>query len=235
MMWISIFMNRQAGNHRSPVPPAMGLVSIWSSREMVSNAADDILIDDEQIVLDRLVARAQAGDLRAFDELVLEYQQQIFAMAYRMLGNQDEAQEIAQDTFVRAFRALDTFRREAKFSTWLMSITMNLCRNRRRWWARRKRVISTSLDAPTATGTPYEVADTAPTPAVRAQQHELQGQILAALQRVSADFRAVIVLRDVDGHSYAEIAEMLGCQIGTVKSRMSRARRALRDELDGAI
>src|SRR3990167_6573052 len=98
-----------------------------------------------------LIARAQGGDLSAFDALVLRHQQMVYAVALRMLDNADDAQEVAQDAFVRAFRAIGTFRHEAKLSTWLVSITMNLCRNRRRWWARRRRIIVASPDDPAET------------------------------------------------------------------------------------
>jgi len=185
-----------------------------------------------------LVERAQQGDLSAFDQLVLRHQDVVFAVALRMLGNADEAQDIAQDVFVRAFRALGTFRREAKLSTWLISITMNLCRNRRRWWARRRAVIAASLDDPIEPGAEpaaAQVADPSPGPAERAQHRELQRQLVNALQMLEEPFRSVIVLRDIEGYSYEEIAQMLRCQVGTVKSRISRARLQLRALLDGQI
>ena len=184
-----------------------------------------------------LIARAQGGDLAAFDQLVLRHQQTVFAVAVRMLGDPDEAQDVAQDAFVRAFRAITTFRREAKLSTWLVSITMNLCRNRRRWWARRRRVIVASLDDPVETeeGTiEREVADPAPSPAADAERREQGARLSAALQLLSDAERSIIVLRDLQGCSYGEIAEMLHCRVGTVKSRLSRARLQLRALLDGA-
>src|SRR3989338_1644337 len=93
-----------------------------------------------------LVERSQRGELPAFDQLVLRHQQVGFSVALRMLGDQHEAQDVAQEAFVRAYQGIGAFRREAKLSTWLVSITMNLCRNRRRWWARRKQLIAGSLD-----------------------------------------------------------------------------------------
>ena len=185
-----------------------------------------------------LIERAQGGELAAFDRLVRQHQQQVFAVALRMLGDPDEAQDVAQDAFVRAFRSIGAFRREAKLSTWLIAITMNLCRNRRRWWARRKRVIAGPLEAPADPGEESigeQVADPSPTPAEIAQRREQGGQILAALQRLTEDARVVVVLRDVQGHSYEEIAQMLRCQVGTVKSRLNRARWQLRALLDGTL
>lgn len=186
----------------------------------------------------RLVHRAQQGETAAFDALVLRHQQMVFAVSLRMLGDRNEAEDVAQDVFVRAFRAIGSFRREAKFSTWLVSIAMNLCRNRRRWWARRKRVIVASLDE--AIETPegpvgHDVADPAPGPGRRAEAAECQQQVITALQRLNESDRTMIVLRDLQGYSYEEIAEMSGCRLGTVKSRLSRARLQLRALLDGQL
>jgi len=162
----------------------------------------------------------------------------VYAVALRMLGNADDAQDIAQDAFVRAYRGIGTFRQEAKLSTWLVSITINLCRNRRRWWARRRRIIVASLDDPRETeeGTlGQEVADPAPGPVEIAQRTELQQRLAGALQMLEEPFRSVIVLRDIQGYSYEEIAQMLHCRVGTVKSRINRARLQLKALLDGAL
>jgi RNA polymerase sigma-70 factor (ECF subfamily) len=183
-----------------------------------------------------LVARCQQGDRSAFDALVLRHQQEVFAVALRMLGDRDEAQDVAQDAFVRAYQGLGAFRQEAKLSTWLVSITMNLCRNRRRWWARRKRVIVASIDERTDTGEGsigHDAVDPAPSPAVAVEQRERGEQLLEALQLLSDGERTVIVLRDVQGYSYEEIAGVLRCRVGTVKSKLNRARLRLRSIVDG--
>ncbi|MBI4341766.1 MAG: sigma-70 family RNA polymerase sigma factor [Candidatus Omnitrophica bacterium] len=185
-----------------------------------------------------LIERAQAGELGAFDALVRRHQTQVFAVALRMLGDRDEAQEIAQDAFVRAYRGLSAFRREAKLSTWLVSITMNLCRNRRRWWARRKRFIAASLDAapdPDQEASRIDVADPSPDPSAIVERKDQARLVLEALQGLSASERAIVVLRDLEGHSYEEIAQVLRCQVGTVKSRLNRARWQLRALLDGKL
>ncbi len=174
--------------------------------------------------------QAQAGDLRAFDQLVLLHQQTVFAVAVRMLGDPEEAKDVAQDAFVRAWRSLAAFRREAKLSTWLVSITMNLCRNRRRWWARRRRVIVASLDDPVRPdeeSAGRQAADPAPTPDAVAQHRERQRAAADALQHLEPSERSVIVLRDIQGYTYEEIAHISGCRVGTVKSRLSRARARL--------
>ena len=185
-----------------------------------------------------LIEQARQGDLTAFDQLVLHHQQEVFAVALRMLGDHHEAQEVAQDVFLRAYRAIGSFRHQAKLSTWLIAITMNLCRNRRRWWARRRRLIVASLDDPVETeegSLEQEVADPSPTPATIAEQHEQQGQLAQMLQMLDEPSRAVIILRDIQGHSYEEIAGMLRLRVGTVKSRLNRARLQLRALLDGKL
>ena len=185
-----------------------------------------------------LIARAQRGDLHAFDQLVLRHQQIVFAIAMRMLGDASEAEDVAQDVFVRAFRSFGTFRGQAKLSTWLVSITMNLCRNRRRWWGRRKRVIVASLNDPIDTQDQTlerEVPDPSPSPLKLAERAEQQQLLAATLHRLNEADRTVIVLRDLQGYSYEEIAHILQCQLGTVKSRLNRARLALRALLDGKL
>jgi RNA polymerase sigma-70 factor (ECF subfamily) len=185
-----------------------------------------------------LVARARAGEPGAFDALILRCQQPVYAVALRMLGDAHEAQDVAQDAFVRAYRGLAGFRGEARFSTWVLSITMNLCRNRRRWWARRRQLIGASLDdpAPAGQGTlADEVADPARGPADIAAQRQLRGEIMAALRALDQAAREVIVLRDLQGLSYEEIGQALRLRVGTVKSRLSRARLALRAQLNGKL
>ena len=185
-----------------------------------------------------LIERAQGGDPAAFDELVIRHQRMVFAVVLRMLGDEHEAKDVAQDVFVRAYQSIQGFRREAKLSTWLMSISMNLCRNRRRWWARRRRFIVASLDDPIDTeesAVGQMVADPAPSPAKRAEQRELQRQLTGALQLLSESERSIVILRDIQGYAYEEIAEALHCHVGTVKSRLSRARLKLRALLDGKL
>ncbi len=199
----------------------------------VSNPAERSRVEETA-----LIRQAQQGQAGAFDQLVRCHQQEVFAVALRMLGDRDEAEDIAQDVFVRAYRAIGAFRGEAKLSTWLVSITMNLCRNRRRWWARRKRLIVASLDDPVETeegSLGQEVADPSPGTAQVAVGREQQQFLMEALQALDEASRAVIVLRDVQGYAYEEIARMMSCQVGTVKSRLNRARLKLRALLDGKL
>ncbi|MBI3321894.1 MAG: sigma-70 family RNA polymerase sigma factor [Candidatus Omnitrophica bacterium] len=190
--------------------------------------------DDDRLLIERVLA----GDGSAFDPLVRRHQQVVFAVALRMLGDHDEAQDVAQDTFVRAYQSLGAFRREAKLSTWLVSITMNLCRNRRRWWARRRRVIAASLDDPVESGEGslgHDVADPSPSPRAVARRQEQGDLVREALRQLRETERIVIVLRDLQGCSYEEIAAMLRCPMGTVKSRLNRARWNLRTLLNGKL
>ena len=184
-----------------------------------------------------LVARCLSGDAPAFDALVRLHQDLVFGVALRMLGDRAEAEEVAQDAFVRAYRGLRSFRGESKFSTWLVAIVMNLCRSRRKWWARRKPVVVRSLDEPIGDddGPSQDVEDPSPGPAAEAMRREFHGQLAAGLAMLDEPGREVIVLRDVQGLSYEEIAQALRCEVGTVKSRLSRARWRLRAMLDGAI
>lgn len=191
-------------------------------------------IDDDG----QLVRRCQRGDGAAFEALVLRHQQQAFAVALRMLGDYTEAKEVAQDAFVSAYRAIGNFRQQAKFSTWLLTIVTNLCRNRRRWWARRKRFVVASLDDPLQSdegSMAEQVADPSPGPSAQALNAELRQHLIEALGLLDASSRAVVVLRDVEGLSYEEIAHILRCQVGTVKSRLNRARLRLRALLDGRL
>ena len=185
-----------------------------------------------------LVTRAREGDATAFDQLVRRHQQQVFAVAVRMLGDVEDAKDIAQEAFVRAYRAIGTFRGEAKFSTWMIGITMNLCRNRRRWWARQRKVVAGSIEQTLAgeeKSLIMQVADTLPSPSETAERSELRLQLLGALAQVDHDSREVVVLRDIHGWSYEEIAQALGCELGTVKSRLNRARLKLRALLNGKV
>ena len=169
---------------------------------------------------------------------MLAHQDLAYAVALRMLGDADEAREVAQDAFVRAWRAIGSFRGDAKFSTWLVAILINLCRNRRRSWARQRQVTIVSLDAPGGEDDDppeLQVADASPDPSVRALRAEQRKQITAAIAMLDDDSREVIVLRDMQGLAYEDIARSLACELGTVKSRLARARGKLRSLLDGKL
>jgi len=179
-----------------------------------------------------MVERARAGDLDAFDRLIRRYQDQVFSVAFRLLGNEDDAADVTQDVFLACFRHLKNFRGGSKVSTWLHRITINMVKN---LWSRRKRQGSDrtfSLDeAPDPDGgAPIDtIADSKANPRREAADAEIYEVLERKILELEPDFREVIVLRFIEGLSYEEIAEVTGEPLGTVKSRIFRARRALRD------
>jgi len=178
-----------------------------------------------------LVLRSKKGDMSAFGELVNRYQSLVINFCYKMLGNREDAEDIAQETFLRAFPAIGRFQPRAKFSTWLLTIaknlTLNLIRNERR---RLKRVDSTG-----SPDEPVPVVDLAPSsnpgPDEVVLREERAGHLRLALRDLSDTHRTIIVLRDFEGMTYEEIAGIMGCRKGTVKSRLSRAREHLKEIL----
>jgi RNA polymerase sigma-70 factor (ECF subfamily) len=185
-----------------------------------------------------LVARCQAGDQQAFDTLVLRHQQRALNVAYQLLRNQEDAMEVAQDAFVRAYRSIHDFRGDAAFTTWLHQIVVNLARNKHRWWTRRGREKTMSLDQPLETSNgPVEtqIASTAPAPDEQALQREFLGRLDGCMGRLPRKYREVLVLRNVEELSYEEIAVVLRCSVGTVKSRIARARESLRQAMHGDL
>jgi RNA polymerase sigma-70 factor, ECF subfamily len=180
-----------------------------------------------------LVARCAQGDQAACAELVAEHQRMVYQLAFHLLGNRDEALDLSQDVFMRVFRTLPHFRGHSQLRTWIYRIVVNQARNRQRWWRRRHRASQVSLDQHLEThaepsGNPQVAPDN-----VLAQKR-LASQLRRALDALPFDQRSVIVLREIDGLSYDEIAFSLGVTLGTVKSRLTRARRALRDVLQEA-
>lgn len=182
-----------------------------------------------------LVALSQGGDETAFEELVQRHQQRAVNVAYQLLRNEEDAVEVAQDAFVRIYRSLSGFRGECEFTTWLHQIVVNLARNKHRWWWRRGRQVTASLDAPTETedgAMSQQVAaptDPADVELAKAEFVRTLGQKMGELP---AKFREVLVLRNVEDLSYEEIAVVLRCSVGTVKSRIARAREAMREAME---
>lgn len=199
----------------------------------VSNTIEEAALTAPQTESDEknLILQSQRGDASAFEELVLKYQREVFAVALGMLGDYDEAKDVAQDAFIQAYKAIRSFQGRSKFSTWLVSITINLCRHRRRWWAQRKKHIVTSLNEPVETeegAVLREIADPSPTSLEKAIHSEERQQMINALKALDKTSRTIVVLRDIQGCSYEEIAAVLRCRTGTVKSRLNRARLKLK-------
>lgn len=179
----------------------------------------------------RLVGLAQRGDLQAFEELVQLYQNRILSYCFQLSGNFEDAHDLAQEVFVQAFRSLKSFRREADFGTWLRRITLNQWINMQR----RNKIVTFSLDEPLSTEEGIferEIAADQDNPLERLEQEEFADLIRKALLKLAPEFRTVLILRDMEDYSYDEIAQILECSLGTVKSRLNRARRYLRDEIE---
>ncbi len=171
----------------------------------------------------------------AFEELFEAYEQKIFNLVYRLVGNYEDAADLTSDTFVRALRGYDRFRGDAHPYTWLYRIAVNLCKNYFRQQQHRSRVHSFSLDAPLEGEegtTSREIEDEGQEPQRKVEARELEGRVQQCLEQLRPDFKTLIVLRDVQGLSYREIGEILGCPEKAVKSRLFRARTRLRELLD---
>ena len=181
-----------------------------------------------------LVAAAKGGERSAFDQLVVRHQDKVFNMSYRILGDREEALDCSQEIFLSAYRGLGRFDDRARFGTWLYRITVNRCRDQIRRRGFRKYTRPVSLDA----SGPDEESDGAlepaareSTPLERASTGERTALVNTALQELPEDAREILLLRDLQGLSYEEVAEILEVPIGTVRSRLSRARGLLRERL----
>jgi RNA polymerase sigma-70 factor (ECF subfamily) len=190
-------------------------------------------VDDDQ----RLVDRVRAGDVRAFEALVRRYERWVFTLALRMVGNRQEAEDIAQEVFLKAYRGLQGFRGASRFSTWLYAIASHHCLNhlassearlRREVWdpepvGDRKAGGASIVD---------RLPDGAAGPDTVLESRDLRQAIQNGLARLSEEHRLVLILRDVQGMSYEEIAKALGLELGTVRSRLHRARTDLKARLE---
>ena len=180
-----------------------------------------------------LVEACRNGDASAFDELVRRYKDRLYNVVYRFVGNHEDALDVCQEAFVRAYRSLDAYRGEAQVYTWLYSIAANLARNRVRDGHRKGRDQGVSLEA-VAAGAPGVLAEATANednPRAAAMTHELEDTLRQCLDELPDHCRMAFVLRTYEDLSYHEIAEVLGCPPGTVKSRLNQARRMLRDRL----
>jgi RNA polymerase sigma-70 factor (ECF subfamily) len=180
-----------------------------------------------------LIHAAQRGDVNSYNTLVLHYQNQAYNVAYRIMGDGDSAADATQDAFISAYKAISTFR-GGSFKAWLLRIVTNACYDEIR---RRKRRPDASLDAlfveDEGGSTDASLASKMENPEQYAQRMDLQSAIVTCIQGLSEDQRTVTVLSDIEGMSYEEIAQVVGSALGTVKSRLSRARASLRDCLQG--
>ena len=170
---------------------------------------------------------AKEGDEQAFEALVTAYERKVYNYALRSTGNEQDAMDITQEVFLRVFRSLSGFKEESSFSTWLYRITFNICIDFSRKNAKRNEN-SLSLDGEAADGKELELPDERHAPETAYDRKELREEIAGAILRLSEQHREVLVMREISGLSYAEIAEVLELEEGTVKSRIARARENLR-------
>lgn len=188
----------------------------------------------------QLMSAARDGDRSAFGQIVVRHQDRLFTAILRMVGDYDEARELAQEAFTRALMKLDSFRGDAQPYTWLFRIAMNLAISRLRKDGRR-RVFSIDAGRNGRAGDEVQASGLldrasvarSQSPADVVERREEHEQVLAALGRLDAEYRAILVMRDVEGFDYQQMADVLSLPLGTLKSRLFRARLALRDELKG--
>lgn len=178
-----------------------------------------------------LIERCKLGDLAAFNELVKKYEKQVYNFAYRLAGNYDDANDVAQDAFLRVFNAIGTFRGDSSFTTWLFRITTNVfLDSRKRAKAHPQSSLDEYLDLEESSVS-RQIEDPAPSPEALTEEME-RGEILDSAIRSLPEYqRAMVVLYHTEQKSYEEIAEILNLPIGTVKSRLNRARLALKEKL----
>ena len=178
-----------------------------------------------------LLERAKSGDIAAFEQLIDSYQRKIFNIALRMLGNYDDAGDLTQEVLIRIYRSIRSFKEQSSFSTWIYRITTNVCLDEIRKRKNRK-VISLDEEIKFDDGDmKRQIESDEPTPEETAETEDLKKIVNDAIARLNEEHRIVIVLRDIQGLSYEEIADVLKCPEGTVKSRINRARQALKNIL----
>jgi RNA polymerase sigma-70 factor (ECF subfamily) len=178
-----------------------------------------------------LIQRCVAGEEVACAELVAGHERMVYTLALHLLGDRDEALDLSQEVFLRVFRTIGSFRGQSALKTWIYRIVINQARNRQRFWRRRRRSDQVSLDQHVAEHGDLSQPGDGTSPHRALARKELASRLWSALNDLPFDQRTVIVLRDIDGLSYEEIAFSLGVAIGTVKSRLTRARQELRVQL----
>lgn len=184
------------------------------------------------------IERLKRGEAAAFEELVAERSGEIYGLLFRLTENNEEARDLTQETFLRAFQSIAGFRGEADLRTWIYRIAINQARNRWRWWRRRSRDTTVSLDAThgqSGQTVGATLAETSKNPEQQTLAHERELALRSALQRLSQAYRETVILRDIEGFTYEEIATTLDINVGTVKSRLARGRQELRQKLEGSL
>lgn len=188
-------------------------------------------IDADELLIERI----KAGDMAAYNVMVIRHYDRIFSRVLQLLNNKQDAEEVTQDAFIRAHRGLENFRGDASFSTWLYQIATNLAHNRYWYWFRRKRDQSISLDQPQCDDGSLTLENVMPcadeNPAEAVVTQEFVDRVFACMQYLNDKHKEVLILRNVKNLTYDEIAQQLEISVGTVKSRIARARESLRSHL----
>jgi RNA polymerase sigma-70 factor, ECF subfamily len=183
--------------------------------------------DSEKLLLEK----SKAGDIAAFEQLIECYQRKIYNIALRIVGNYDDANDLAQEVFIRIYKSIGNFKQQSSFSTWIYRITTNVCLDDIRKRKNRK-VISLDEEIKLDDGEmKRQIVSDDPLPEDMAEKSEMRKIVNDAINRLSEEHRIVIVLRDIQGFSYEEIAQIVKCPEGTVKSRINRARQVLKNIL----
>ena len=188
----------------------------------------------------QFIERLKRGDEAAFETLVNERSGEIYGLLYRLTENAEEARDLTQETFLRAFQSIVHFRGEADLRTWIYRIAINQARNRWRWWRRRRREATVSIDEPEIGGGRLGLvttlkSTTAKDPEQDTLANERDRALKKALSTLKRVYREAVVLRDIEGFTYEEIATTLDISVGTVKSRLARGRQELRRKLEGSL
>ena len=190
------------------------------------------MIDSEDANESRFIERLQSRDERAFLELVQLYQARVYKLVLRMVGRPDEAEDMAQEVFVQVFKAVATFRGDSKLSTWIYRIAVNLCKNRLKYLTRRKSEVQDEYEAAEERAELGAARGVTTSDLSRPDQlvegYQIERIVEIAIAEMDADFREILVLRDIEDLSYEELSQITGLADGTVKSRLHRARAMLK-------
>jgi RNA polymerase sigma-70 factor (ECF subfamily) len=206
----------------------------------LEQVAPATVVDSRPQVDVQFIERLKRGDAAAFEKLVHERSGEIYGLLYRLTENPEEARDLTQETFLRAFQSIAHFRGDSDLRTWIYRIAINQARNRWRWWRRRRRESTVSLDAPEIGGGRLGLVATLKSQSARDPEQdaiasEREQALKKALSSLRSVYREAVVLRDIEGFAYEEIATTLEISVGTVKSRLARGRQELRRKLEGSL
>jgi len=194
----------------------------------------DAYLEYNSADVSQLIVRCQAGDLQAFDELVAKYQRYVFNLVYQHLGRTDDLEDVAQEVFLRIFKFIRKYRGNASLESWIYKVVLNYCRTHARRRSTLSRIFGTIASGPDEERT-FEVLDTIASetydPAKTVEQHIQAQDIMGAVRGLPAIYSDILIMREVNELSYEEIAQILSISIGTVKSRISRARDLVRSKV----